>query len=248
MTDRRYNEAEVAAIFERAAEAQHASPLQLPSGEGMTLAQLLDIGREVGIAPDQLVQAAHAIERGGRPTLRRFLGLPIGVGLSIDLDRKLSDEEWERVVVDLRETFDARGTLRHEGSLRQWTNGNLQALLEPTATGHRIRLRTIKGDARSLMIGGLAMLGAAAAAAIAAAAGGGAADGGMLASLGTLATMGVGMFGIGGFRLPGWARLRARQMEAVAARVAVVAGAEPMQGLQNAGHNAPVPLPGPKTR
>ena len=56
------------------------------------------------------------------------------------------------------------------------------------------------------------------------------------------------MFGIGGFRLPGWARLRGRQMEEVAARVAVVAGAEPMQGLQNTGHGAPVPLPGPKAR
>ena len=248
MTDRRFSEAEVAAIFQRAAEAQHASPLQLPSAEGMTLAQLQEIGREVGISPDQLVQAAHAIERGGRPTVRHFLGLPIGVGLSIDLDRKLSDEEWERVVVDLRETFDARGTLRHEGSFRHWTNGNLQALLEPTATGHRIRFRTIKGDARGLMVGGLAMLGFAAVAAIAAAARGGVADVGMLTSLGTLATMGAAMFGVGGFRLPGWARLRGRQMEEVAARVAVVAGSEPAQGLLNKGPDVPAPLPRPKTR
>jgi hypothetical protein len=235
MTERRFNEAEVAAIFERAAEAQHTSPGQLPSGEGMTLAQLQDIGREVGISPVQLAQAAKAIELGGRPASQHFLGLPIGVGLTIDLNRKLTDQEWERLVVDLRETFDARGRLTHEGSFRQWSNGNLQALVEPTATGHRIRLRTSKGDARGLMIGGLAMLGFAAVAGIAAAARGGIDDVGMFAALGTLATMGAVMFGFGGLRLPGWARLRGRQMEVVAARVAVVASSQPMPDLHDNG-------------
>ncbi|MEO5580694.1 MAG: hypothetical protein ABIR58_08545, partial [Gemmatimonadaceae bacterium] len=227
MTERRFNEAEVAAIFEQAAEAQQTSQRQLPSGDGMTLTQLQEIGREVGISPEQLAHAVRAIELGGRPTSRHFFGFPVGVGLSIDLNRKLSDEEWDRFVVDLRETFDARGTLRQEGSLRQWVNGNLQAHLEPTTTGHRIRLRTTKGDARGLMTLGLGMIGFAAVSGIAAAASGGVVDSGMLASLGTLATMGAGVFGIGGLRLPGWARLRTRQMQEVAARVADVASSEP---------------------
>ncbi len=235
MTERRYNEAEVAAIFERATEAQHTTQLQPQLAEGMTLTQLKEIGREVGISPDQMVQAANAIELGGRPTSRNFLGLPIAVGLSVDLNRKLSDEEWDRFVVDLRETFNARGTVTQHGSFRQWANGNLQALLEPTATGHRIRLRTTKGDARGMMIGGIAMLGFAAVAASASAMLGGVDDRGMLASLGTLATMGAAMFGIGGLRLPGWARLRGRQMEEVASRVAVVAHPEPTQGLLTGG-------------
>lgn len=159
MSERRFNEAEVAAIFERAAEAQQSGLHNLQSGEGMTLTDLQDIGREVGISREQLALAAKAIELGGRPTSSEFLGLPVGVGLIIDLGRKLSDDEWDRFVVDRRETFDARGTLRSEGSLRHWANGNLQAHLEPTATGHRIRLRTVKGDARGLIIGGLGMLG-----------------------------------------------------------------------------------------
>src|SRR5215213_4945176 len=143
----------------RATEAQYPAQRQIPSSDGMTLAQLQEIGREVGIPPEQLAQAAKAIELGGRSTSRRFLGLPIGVGLTVDLNRRLADEEWDRFVVDLRETFDARGTQSREGSFRQWTNGNLQALLEPTATGQRIRLRTVKGDARAMMVGGLTMLG-----------------------------------------------------------------------------------------
>ena len=98
MSERRFNEAEVAAIFERAAEAQQTSPQQLPSGEGMTLTDIQEIGREVGFSSDQLARAAKAIELQGRPTSREFLGLPIGVGLSIDLARNLSNEEWERLV------------------------------------------------------------------------------------------------------------------------------------------------------
>jgi hypothetical protein len=227
MAERRFNEAEVAAIFERAAEAQQTGQRQLPSGEGMTLTELQAIGREVGISPELVNQAARAIEQGGQPTARTFLGFPVGVGRTIDLDRKITDEEWARFVVDLRETFGARGTLRQEGSLRQWTNGNLQALLEPTANGDRIRLRTVKGDARGLMIGGLGMLGAAFAALVGVVLPAGLSDLGLLSSFGFLATMGVVMFGAGAFRLPGWARLRERQMEEVAARVAPVAISQP---------------------
>lgn len=71
-------EEEVAAIFERAAEgqAQQTTP-QLRSGAGMTLTDLQEIGREVGIAREQLAEAAKAIELGGRQTSREFLGLPV---------------------------------------------------------------------------------------------------------------------------------------------------------------------------
>jgi hypothetical protein len=233
MSERRFNEAEVAAIFERATEAQQASPHYLPAGEGMTLTDLQEIAREVGISGEQLAQAAKAIEMGGRPTSRQFMGLPIGVGLTIDLGRKLSDGEWDRFVVDLRETFDARGTLRSEGTLRHWANGNLQAHLEPTATGHRIRLRTVKGDARGLIIGGLGMAGFAAAALVAAAVPAVGSNVGLLSPVSALvATGGALMFGIGAFRLPAWARLRRRQMEDVAARIAVVASGPPASDPQ----------------
>ncbi len=234
MSNRRFNEAEVAEIFERAAEAQLARSIHLPPSEGMTLAQLQDIGREVGIAPEAVSLAAQAVEGSGQPMTRYFLGLPVAVGMVAELGRNLSDAEWERLVVDLRETFDAPGKLVQEGSFRQWSNGNLKALLEPTPTGQRLRLRTEKGDARSLIVGGLAMLTFAVTTGVAALAGGGLDDTGMVMSLGTLATMGAGMFGIGGLRLPGWARLRRKQMESVIARATAVATSERMPDLPDA--------------
>jgi hypothetical protein len=222
MTERRFNESEVAAIFERATEARETRQRQLPSGEGgLTLAELREIGRDVGISSDLIVQAARTIDQVGRQTSRKWLGLPIGVGRTIELDRKLSEDEWEQLVVDLRETFDARGVVRHEGSLRSWTNGNLQALLEPTATGHRLRLRTVKGDARSMIFGGLAMVGAATATLVLTALRGPVSDIGMLSSWSLLGAMGLGMVGMGALRLPRWARIRREQMEGVAERLAL---------------------------
>lgn len=226
VTPRRYNEAEVAAIFERAAEAQHTSLQRVPSAEGMTLTELQEIAREVGIPGEQMTLAARAIDQSGQPTSRHFLGLPVGVGLTVNLNRKLTDDEWERIVADLRETFDARGTLRSEGSLRHWVNGNLQAHLEPTATGSRVRLRTVKGDARGLILGGLGIGGVGLTTLLVSAIGG-AISASMLSSLGFMTTFGAGMFAVGAFRLPGWARLRRRQMDQVAARVAAVAGSSP---------------------
>jgi hypothetical protein len=219
MPERRYTEEEVAAIFERAAEAQQAVRRQLPPGdEGMTLADLRAIGNEVGIPAELVEQAARSI---GQPTgpnpSRTMLGLPIGVGLTVELGRRLTDDEWERLVVDLRETFDARGTIRSEGSLKQWTNGNLQALLEPTATGHRLRLKTMMGGARAMMSLGIGMVAASGAIVLVSAMNGLMAQ--ALAQVGTMMVAGAGVFTMGAARLPGWAKTRRRQMEGVAARL-----------------------------
>jgi hypothetical protein len=232
MTERRYTDEEVASIFERATETQHAGRRQLHSGEGMTLAELQEIGREVGIPGELVAQAARAVDQPTANPKRGFLGLPIGVGKTVDLGRRITETEWEQLVVDLRETFDARGTVRSDGSFRQWTNGNLQALLEPTETGHRLRLRTVRGQARLLLGGGLAMLGMAAAMMVILAVTGRLGEAGALSGPALLSALGVGMFVTGAVRLPGWAKLRQQQMEAVAARLALApkADAPPLVG------------------
>lgn len=227
MAQRRYNEAEITAIFERATRALQAGPGETSPAEGMTLAELQEIGREIGISPGSIALAAQVVGQATLPASRTFLGFPIGVERTIELDRQLSEEEWERFVVDLRETFGARGSMKGQGALRQWTNGNLQALLEPTPTGHRIRLRTIKGEAVSMLGGGLGMLGLSAAGLVAATVQGALVDVGMLAAIGSLGVAGAGLLATSALRLPRWARTRHHQMEEVAARVALTASSLP---------------------
>lgn len=215
MTERRYNQEEVEAIFQRAAEAQQATPLLRQQDEGITLSQLQEIGREVGISAEQISAAAGTIERVGRTTKRTFLGLPVGVGRTVELERKLSDAEWDRLVVELRDTFDAKGRIKQEGNFRQWSNGNLQAMLEPVGDAHRLRMRTFKGNAYGYLVGGLGMIGVGVVTAIVSASRG-AVD---VSSSWMTLMLGGGLLAIGAAMLPGWARERRRQMQQIAERV-----------------------------
>ena len=216
MGERRYSQDEVEAIFQRAAEAQPATPALRGPDDGMTLGQLQEIGREVGITPEQIRAAASSLQRTGQATKRTLLGLPIGVGRTVDLERRLSDEEWDRLVVELRDTFDAKGRLKQEGNFRQWSNGNLQALLEPMGDRHRLRLRTFKASARGYMAGGIGMVAAGLLALTMGAAKGTGFD---MAQFWLILLMGGGMFGVGAALIPAWARERQRQMREIAERV-----------------------------
>ena len=236
MSEREYNDEEVAAIFERASETERIASPRPAEGKGLTLAALQEIGREVGISPESIAHAARSLEQAGRPATRTLMGLPIGVGRTVEFDRPLSDADWERLVADLRETFEARGTVRYDGPFRQWTNGNLQALLEPTPNGHRLRLQTMKGDSRSMMAGGLTVLGGAAATTVAVALGGGLSNPGSITGIGFMALIGLGMFAIGALRIPAWARRRRTQIEEVTARVTIAASTPP-QDDSNTGGN-----------
>jgi hypothetical protein len=217
MTDRRFNEEEVAEIFRQATEAQQTPQRQLPSGEGLTLAEIQEIGQQVGIAPELVVRAAASLATAGTETSRSLVGFTIGVGRTIELDRKLTETEWEQLVVDLRETFDARGSVRQDGSFRQWTNGNLQVLLEPTPTGQRIRMRTVKANARALLSAGMVTGTIAAILAIVGMTGG---SHNNMVIAADIAIIAAGQLAIGAMQLPGWARLRRKQMEEVAQRLA----------------------------
>lgn len=228
--ERRFDDAEVAAIFERATAretARETTGRQLaPGRDGLTLEQLQDIGREIGVAPDAIAEAAAALARGERSATRRFLGVPVGVERVVALPRRLTDEEWERLVVALRETFDARGVVKHEGSLRTWRNGNLQALLEPTDGAQRVRLRTFKGDAPGMITGGLAISGVTGIGLLSAMLGGAAGDVGMMTALASGAVAGAAMLGLTVLRQIPWARRREAQMAEIAARAAAIAGAD----------------------
>jgi len=224
---RRYDDKEMAAIFRAAADGAQPSTNEVARDEGLTLAELQSIGREVGLSPEAVARAALALDVRAGAESRTMFGLPIGVARTVSLNRRLTDDEWERLVVQLREVFGARGSMRSEGSFRQWTNGNLQVLLEPTETGHRLRFRTVHGAAMASIRAGFFAIGMSGVVAIAAAA----ADHFMkgIPGVALMFLSGAGMVANGALRLPGWARLRQRQMETLAEQVALPAGSSEPQ-------------------
>ncbi len=215
-SERRNTEDEVGKILDRATEAD-SERAGAGGSTGLTLRELHEIGKEVGIPEEVITQAATSLDRPEpKPAgTQTFLGQTIGVGRTVDLPRLLTDQEWNRLVIDLRETFDAKGRIRDDDPLRQWTNSNLQALLEPTESGQRLRLRTLKGSARpyqgmgaAFMIGGM---------------------GAGIASFLGMATdptifplfgvMGAAFFLSSRLTVPRWAQMRSRQFEDIIARL-----------------------------
>ena len=222
MTERRYGEEEVREIFARASRAGEETSL-VPvherdrGDEGLTLEALQAIGGEAGLSPDRVARAAAALNAD--PEIvprRRLLGLPTTAGRIVDLPREATAREWQFLVSELRTTFDAKGEVRAEGGIREWSNGNLHAVLEQTKDGHRLRLGTAKREETVGMIimgaTGLGMAGFLSIVLIA--------DG----KAGAPMIM-PAMFGLGGvaalvaaaLRLPRWASERERQMEHIAA-------------------------------
>ena len=222
--ERRYRDDEVAAIFEAAAAS---TPARHDRGtdDGLTLAELQAIGQEVGIAPERIADAALALQRApARAPRRTDFGMPVSAGRTVELPRSLTDREWALLVADLRETFRARGVETSHGESRQWTNGNLHAYVEPTPTGYRLRLGTLKGDALAMNrmgVGG-AIMGLAAFLAPMLR-GDPTGDVGAAVLLGGMA---AGTFAFNALRLPRWAREREEQMEYIAERARGLVSAE----------------------
>jgi hypothetical protein len=217
MTTRRYGDDEVREIFGLATTGgAHQSTVPSESG-GFTLEQLQQIGREAGIEPARVAEAAASLEaRGKASPVRRSFGMPVGVSRVVNLPRAPTDREWEQMVSEFRSTFGVQGQVTSIGGLRTWSQGNLHISVEPTAHGERLRLSTIKGDAMSVNVLGMVM-------------------GGMATVMGAVVTAAgkadkalvlIGMFGAfslaafvaNAIRLPRWAREREQQMEVIAER------------------------------
>lgn len=225
--ERRYGEEEVAAIFEAAANPRASGGRAVASTDGFSLTELQAIGREAGIAPERIAEAAAALDVRGRAAAprRTQMGIPLSVGRVIDLPRAPTDREWETLVAELRETFAAQGKDRSHGAVRAWTNGNLHAYVEPTATGYRLRLGTLNGNAVAIGRLGIAALLAGLVIVVSLFLTGDGEE--ALASAVFFAALGVFLLGMNGLNVPRWAREREEQMEYVAARALTLIRAAP---------------------
>src|SRR5207247_2436619 len=146
-------------------------------------------------------------------------------------DRRYNDKEIAaifRAAAEQEPQSPQREVARDEGL----TLGELQAIgnevgisadaVAQAARAVDIRLGTGHGGARAAIGMGFAVLGVTATVAISSAMGGTLAE--AIPGIALLAAAGVGMIASGALRLPRWARLRERQMEALATRVALPPG------------------------
>lgn len=212
---RRYDEEEVAEILRRATETSAAPVSTGDRADGLTLSQIQEIGSEVGIEPARIEHAARSLvpaeDLGGDA---RWLGARRSVSRVVPLKRDLTDDEWARLVVLLRETFDARGTVETVGPLRTWYNGNLHVHVEPHGDGHRVRIHTLKGNVVEMStVGGVFLFMAIFIGLLIFLKRG--LDPGLIMSA-VFGVAGLGVLGATRLTLPRWAAERTEQMESIA--------------------------------
>jgi hypothetical protein len=217
MTTRRFGEDEAREIF-RLATTGDVPDRSLPADTGgLTLAQLQQIGEEAGIDAARVAQAAAQLDIGNTAVrVRRTLGMPIGVAQLLDLPRAPTEREWELLVTELRTTFGAQGVVTSSGSFRQWSNGELHVSIEPTERGQQLRMSTVNSlaqvfNAVGMLTGAMAIITSASVYAAGK-------PQKALVALGMFGGMSLAVFISNVVRLPGWARERSQQMDAVAAR------------------------------
>lgn len=152
--ERRYQDHEVRKILDLAIGQEDAPVKSISAADGLTLLDLQEVGRQVGVPPDRITQAVATLEGRGEPVPRgTTLGLPTSVGRIVSLPRSPTDREWELLIAELRATFGEKGEVTSHGGLREWSNGTLHAFVEPTDTGHRLRL----ADSSVAALGGIAL-------------------------------------------------------------------------------------------
>ena len=240
--ERHYDDDEIRDIFDRATriddEEGPVAPRgsDAPSRHGMSLAELQQIGLEAGIDPSAVARAAAQLEVSTAvelPVVTQF-GVPVSVGQTVDLPRRLTDMEWDALVVQVRDLFHARGTVSREGSLRSWSNGNLQILMEPTRAGYRLRMRSLNRGMQGRLMGG-AFMGIAVSAISAISLLAGASDfRSLLVGFGLIAGVGGIMFGSGVIGSRNWIGRRSEQFRIIGAR-AIELASDPDPGALPSG-------------
>jgi hypothetical protein len=252
--ERRYDEDEVRRIFTLATdeEASGAAEPGLPAepststGRGMTLAELEEIGQEVGIAPALVARAARALDAPAegqvRPArgagalqstgveLQRIMGLPVGVEHQVHLERNLTDDEWAQLVMDVRRRFGAPGRLESAGAFREWRNGNLHVSLAASGDGAVLSMGTRKGNAGPLAGVAGFFLTFATVLLVVMVLTGEIAEAGAIVAPAIIGSMALGALGVNVLRLPPWARRRAAQMEGIGELAQELAARPPAGG------------------
>ena len=156
--ERRYQDHEIREILDLAIGQEDGPAQALPAVDGLTLRELQEVGREVGVLPERITQAVAVYEGRGESVPRSTaIGLPTSVGRVVPLPRNPSDREWELLIDELRTTFGVKGEVTSHGGLREWSHGTLHAFIEPTETGHRLRLTDSSAAVAGIFLGGFVL-------------------------------------------------------------------------------------------
>jgi len=181
VTERRYDEEEVALILRNAIDPAHRGPTE--SSQGLTLAEVKEIAAEVGIDAKVVEAAATALEIRSTRTAHPLLGAPMTYQYEQWVDGRISAEDYADLMLAIRRVMQRHGIANTDRGELDWRArgglGGRYVTVRPSGDRTLVRVMgNFRDGATALFMGG-GMMGAIGTLAI-------------LKSVGLLATLGLG--------------------------------------------------------
>jgi hypothetical protein len=126
-SDRRFTDQEVALVLQRAAEIEERRSTST-AGRGLTLGELRDIAKEVGLSPDVIDEAVAAVRTGVRPRGGSLLGASLSNKVVRGVPGRLDEDGLQRLIRVVEDRVEETGTVSEALGTVRWTS---------VARGHR---------------------------------------------------------------------------------------------------------------
>ncbi|MBN2732744.1 MAG: hypothetical protein JXR26_09970 [Balneolaceae bacterium] len=144
MNTHRYNRDEISKILKRAAELEHKDNIDDDS-DGLTVEELQQVSREVGIHPKYIHLALDELKNPAQSFASSLWGGPFSYNLSDMTAGTLKDEQWEEVVSEIRRIHGGIGKTSKLGNTFEWEQrkkevGYVQISLSPKKDHTNIRI------------------------------------------------------------------------------------------------------------
>ncbi|MDH3290414.1 MAG: hypothetical protein OEO20_12355 [Gemmatimonadota bacterium] len=121
-SDRRFTDQEVALVLQRAAELEEQRSLGSTSARGLTLRELHEIAREVGLSAEVIDEAVAAVRAGVGPHRALLLGAPLSSKVVRGVPGRLGEDALQRLVRVIEDHVDATGTVTEALGTVRWTS------------------------------------------------------------------------------------------------------------------------------
>lgn len=120
LPDRRYTDKEVSLILQRAVESVDRTAPEHVGADGLSLEQIREVAREVGIDPDRVDSAALTLDLQPSNMTRGFLGAPATVQYERVLPFEVPREAYPEVVATIRRVLHRQGIVTEELGALEW--------------------------------------------------------------------------------------------------------------------------------
>lgn len=120
-SDRRYTDQEVALVLQRAAEIEEQRSSSA-GGRGLTLGELREIAKEVGLSPDVIDEAVASVRAGVRPRSVSLLGAPLSNKVMRGVPGRLDEDDLQRLIRVIEDRVEETGTVTEALGTVRWTS------------------------------------------------------------------------------------------------------------------------------